>query len=55
MIYPQNFEQKIGFDQVRTLLKEKCLSTVGQEKGRRYNIIVQFLRIKYYKSMISTE
>lgn len=32
MIYPQNFEQKIGFDQVRLLLKEKCLSTLGEER-----------------------
>ena len=31
MIYPQNFEQKIGFDQIRQLLKEKCLSTLGEE------------------------
>lgn len=29
MIYPQNFEQKIGFDQIRSLIKEKCLSTLG--------------------------
>ena len=32
MIYPQNFEQKIGFDQIRLLLKEKCLSTLGTER-----------------------
>lgn len=32
MIYPQNFEQKIGFDQIRQLLKEKCLSTLGEER-----------------------
>ena len=32
MIYPQNFEQKIGFDQIRQLLKEKCLSTLGIER-----------------------
>ena len=32
MIYPQNFEQKIGFDSIRQLLKEKCLSTLGQER-----------------------
>ena len=32
MIYPQNFEQKIGFDSIRHLLKEKCLSTLGQER-----------------------
>ncbi|WP_303010564.1 endonuclease MutS2 [uncultured Bacteroides sp.] len=32
MIYPQNFEQKIGFDQIRQLLKDKCLSTLGKER-----------------------
>ncbi|MBR4897995.1 MAG: Smr/MutS family protein [Prevotella sp.] len=32
MIYPGNFEQKIGFDEVRTLLKARCLSTLGKEK-----------------------
>ena len=32
MIYPQNFEQKIGFDEIRRLLKGHCLSTLGQEK-----------------------
>ena len=32
MIYPNNFEQKIGFDQIRHLLKGKCLSTLGEER-----------------------
>ena len=32
MIYPQNFEQKIGFDQIRQLLKDKCLSPLGEER-----------------------
>ena len=32
MIYPQNFEQKIGFDQIRQLLKDRCLSTLGEER-----------------------
>ncbi len=32
MIYPRDFEQKIGFDTIRTLLKNKCLSTLGKEK-----------------------
>lgn len=31
MIYPNNFEQKIGFDEIRSLLKSKCLSTLGKE------------------------
>ncbi len=32
MIYPSNFEHKIGFDEIRTLLKERCLSGLGKEK-----------------------
>ena len=32
MIYPHNFEHKIGFDQIRHLIKEKCLSTLGEER-----------------------
>ena len=58
MIYPQNFEQKIGFDSIRQLLKEKCLSTLGQERvydmafsesydaiDRRLEEITEFIRI----------
>lgn len=58
MIYPQNFEQKIGFDQIRTLVKSKCLSTLGEEKtdemafssdyptiNRRLEEVVEFVRI----------
>ena len=32
MIYPKNFESKIGFDEIRQLLKGYCLSTLGKEK-----------------------
>ena len=32
MIYPENFEIKIGFDRIRNLLNEKCLSPMGREK-----------------------
>lgn len=58
MIYPLNFEQKIGFDHVRQLLKGKCLSPLGIEKvedmdfSGDFNIIncrldqvVEFMRI----------
>ncbi len=58
MIYPQNFEQKIGFDQIRQLLKEKCLSTLGEERvnemaftdsfeevNERLELVVEFIRI----------
>ena len=42
MIYPQNFEQKIGFDQIRQLLKDKCLSTVGEERVNEMNFSDHF-------------
>ena len=58
MIYPQNFEQKIGFDSIRQLLKEKCLSTLGEERvydmafseaydeiNRRLEEVTEFIRI----------
>ena len=31
MIYPDNFERKIGFSEVRTLLKGRCMSSLGTE------------------------
>ena len=42
MIYPQNFEKKIGFDQIRQLLKDKCLSTLGEERVSEMNFSDQF-------------
>lgn len=32
MIYPNNYEHKVGFDEIRMLLKGCCLSTLGKEK-----------------------
>ena len=32
MIYPKNYETKVGFDEIRRLLKGYCLSTLGKEK-----------------------
>ena len=58
MIYPHNFEQKIGFDDIRRLLKEKCLSSLGEgrvdemnfsdsfnEREERLNQTNEFVRI----------
>ena len=49
MIYPSNFEQKTGFDKVRKLVTEKCLSPLGEERvadmdfSADYNIITERL------------
>jgi DNA mismatch repair protein MutS2 len=58
MIYPANFEQKIAFDEIRKLLSEKCLSTLGEERvtdmtfadrfdevRQRLALVDEFLRI----------
>jgi len=31
MLYPPNFEQKLGFDQIRQMLADRCLSKLGRE------------------------
>ncbi len=31
LVYPENFESKIGFDKIRELLQGRCLSTLGKE------------------------
>ena len=31
MLYPKNIEQKLGFDKVRELLREACVSPLGQQ------------------------
>lgn len=32
MLYPENFEQKIGFDKIREMLKGGCLSNLGRRR-----------------------
>ena len=46
MIYPKNFESKIGFNEIRTILRGRCLSSLGVEEvgkmtliGCKYDII----------------
>ena len=46
MLYPQNLEQKLGFDKIRTRLSEACESSLGQA-------FVQ--KIKYSKDRDSIE
>ncbi|MDR2843042.1 MAG: endonuclease MutS2 [Candidatus Symbiothrix sp.] len=42
MIYPQNFEQKIGFDKIRQLVSDRCLSPLGEEKVAEMAFSSQF-------------
>lgn len=48
MIYPQNFEYKIGFNDIRTILEQHCLSPLGKERVHQmtYQTDVKSIREK---------
>jgi DNA mismatch repair protein MutS2 len=45
MIYPQNFEQKTGFDQIRNMIHNQCLSSLGQFHTTKMRFIADFATI----------
>lgn len=53
MIYPQNLEQKIGFDQIRQLLKDKCLSTLGEERVTDMVFSDRFQEVEEWLNQVS--
>ena len=53
MIYPQNLEQKIGFDQIRQLLKDKCLSTLGEERVTDMAFSDRFQEVEEWLNQVS--
>ena len=42
MTYPQNFEEKIGFDKIRHFISERCLSTLGSERVNEMKFLTSF-------------
>lgn len=53
MTYPQNFEIKVGFDQIRQLLKEKCLSTLGEERVADMAFSEHFTEVEERLSLVT--
>lgn len=45
MIYPDNFEQRIGIDTVRQYITEKCLSTLGEEQVTNMSLSTNYATI----------
>jgi DNA mismatch repair protein MutS2 len=41
MIYPENFENKIGFDRIRAMLSERCLSPMGRDSVSSISFITE--------------
>jgi len=46
MIYPSDFEAKLGFDQIRQRIAEFCISSLGRVQVDRINFSSDFHRIK---------
>ncbi|MEI7677525.1 MAG: endonuclease MutS2, partial [Bacteroidales bacterium] len=46
MIYPTNFEHKIGFDKIRQLLSDKCLSPLGNDKVEEMNFSIHYDEVR---------
>ncbi|WP_234734604.1 endonuclease MutS2 [Tellurirhabdus bombi] len=62
MLYPESFEQKLGFDKIRDLLRQACLSPLGQsyvEKIRfsdNFQLIEKMLRqVAEFKNIVQYE
>ncbi len=45
-LYPETIEEKIGFDTVRGLVAEKCLSSLGREKCQDMKCMSQYEDVK---------
>jgi DNA mismatch repair protein MutS2 len=45
MIYPDNFENKIGFDEIRIRLADRCICQLGRQKVEEMTFLTEFDKI----------
>lgn len=62
MVYPKHIEQKLEFDQVKHLLRQKCLSEMGAEYVDRIRFVNRFdllekmlLQVKEFKKILTED
>jgi len=62
VLYPKNFEEKVGFDKVREKIKAHCLSDLGREKSAnmKFSSSPDFIRmlidqVKEFKEILDME
>jgi DNA mismatch repair protein MutS2 len=48
MIYPQNFEQKIGFDRIRERVAGRCLSPLGKERVEAMTFSAEYEEVRVW-------
>ncbi len=53
LVYPENFESKIGFDKIRELLKGRCLSNLGHELVDEISFSSDFAQLTDDLSLVS--
>ncbi len=53
LVYPENFESKIGFDKIRELLKNRCLSTLGKELVDQIHFSSNFKQLTFDLSLVN--
>lgn len=53
LVYPENFESKIGFDKIRELLKGRCLSNLGHELVDEISFTSNFEQLTENLSLVS--
>ena len=46
MIYPKNFDKKVGFNKIREMIIEGCLSELGRQKAEQMSFLTSFNRIQ---------
>ncbi len=59
MIYPNTFENKIGFDEIRSLLRKNCLSGLGKEEVDKIafmdnvnDVNTQLARVREFRTLM---
>ena len=62
MIYPQNFEQKVGFNQIKDLIRKNCISSMGEKYvdkirfSTRVDVIKKLLdQVSEFKNILIAE
>jgi len=53
MVYPSDFESKTGFDRIRELLAERCMSPMGVERVGSISFLTEADEITYLVSLTS--
>lgn len=61
MIYPRHFEEKIGFSQIRNLIRDKCISTMGAKyvdkirfSSNDLTIRMLLIQVSEFKEILTT-